>query len=176
MKKLAKPRETGKKLKLSRHEKHADAEGRLYVRFKLAEETYGVPISSVQEIIKPKQITEIPHTPDFLCGVVNLRGKIVPVIDLRMRLGLPTGEITKFTRIVIVRFKEQVIGMLVDSVIEVRPIAEEKIEAASPLIAGPVDSDFFEGVANLDERIVIILDIGKVLKKPTLSLPVANMT
>jgi len=157
---------TGNKLKIYRDRDQLENEGRNYVFFLLSGETYAVSIEYVQEIIKPKEITEIPHTPEFLRGVVNLRGKIVPVIDLRRRFGLPGNEITKSTRIVVVRSQEQVIGLLVDSVMSVQPIHEKKIEAVPDMLSGPVDSDFFDGVANLDGVIVILIDLKKALRKP----------
>lgn len=165
MNNLPEPAKKRRRAGLIGREPEAVEQGRMFALFALAGESYAVPISLVQEIIKPKQITHIPHTPDFLRGVVNLRGKIVPVVDLRMKMGLGGGEMTRLSRIVIVRLGEQNIGMFVDSVAEVRRIEDGKIAPASPLISGPADSDMLEGVANIDEKIVSILDIGKALKE-----------
>jgi len=159
-------RGAGKKPKFHRSVQHHEDGGRLYVRFELAGEKYAIPIDSIQEILKPQNLTEIPHTPDFLSGVVNLRGKIVPVVDLRLRLELPCSEIKKSSRIIVVRGQDQFIGLLVDSVAEVCPIAKSRIEQASPIISGPVSTDYFDGIANLDNDIVAILDLKKVLRKP----------
>ena len=154
----------GNKLKI--YKDHSEVEGSNYVFFLLSGEKYAVGIESVQEIIKPKEITEIPHMPGFLRGVVNLRGKIVPVIDLRTRFNLPASELTKSARIVVVRRQDQVLGLLVDAVLSVQPIPESKIEAVPEMLSGPVASSFFDGVANLDNVIIAIIDLGKTLRKP----------
>jgi len=166
MKREDAPIKTGSKLKLYRDKEQPGLEGRNHVFFLQSDEKYAVSIEFVQEIIKPKEITEIPHTPDFLRGVVNLRGKIVPVIDLRRRFGLPGNEITRASRIVVVRHADQVIGLLVDSVMAVQPIPDRKIEPVPEMLSGPVDSDFFSGIANLDGVIVTIIDLKKVLRRP----------
>jgi len=154
----------GNRLKI--YKDQSESEGRNFVFFLLTGEKYAVCIESVQEIIKPKEITEIPHTPSYLRGVVNLRGKIVPVIDLRMRFGLPGSELTKAARIVVVCCQEQVLGLLVDAVLSVQPIPENKIETTPEMLSGPVASNFFDGIANLDNVIVAIIDLVKTLRKP----------
>jgi purine-binding chemotaxis protein CheW len=152
--------------RLKTYKDQSEIKGRNFVFFLLTGEKYAVGIESVQEIIKPKEITEIPHTPGYLRGVVNLRGKIVPVIDLRMRFGLPGSELTKAARIVVVRCQEQVLGLLVDAVLSVQPIPENKIETTPEMLSGPVSSNFFDGIANLDNVIVAIIDLAKTLRKP----------
>lgn len=164
MKKNSTIQKYGNRLKIYRDE--PEIEGRNHVFFLLSGEKYAVGIESVQEIIKPKEITGIPHTPDYLRGVVNLRGKIVPVIDLKMRFGLPGSELSKSARIVVVRRQDQVLGLLVDAVLSVQPIPDKKIEPAPEILSGPVDSSFFEGIANLDNVIVAIIDLSKTLRKP----------
>jgi purine-binding chemotaxis protein CheW len=156
----------GNKLKIYRDKDQPELEGRNHVFFLLSGEKYAISIESAQEIIKPKEITEIPHTPAFLRGVVNLRGKIVPVIDLRTRFGLAGSGITKTSRIVVVRSQDQVIGLLVDAVLSVQPIPEKKVEAVPEMLSGPVASDFFKGIANLDGTVVAIIDLSKTLRKP----------
>ncbi|MFA6450468.1 MAG: chemotaxis protein CheW [bacterium] len=151
--------------RLKSYKDQSEIEGRNFVFFLLTSEKYAVRIDSVQEIIKPKEITEIPHTPAYLRGVVNLRGKIVPVIDLRLRFGLPGCELAKAARIVVVRRQDQVLGLLVDAVLAVQPIPDSKIEPVPDILSGPVSSNFFEGIANLDNVMVAIIDLAKTLQK-----------
>lgn len=154
-----------KKFKSLRDDKHYD-KGGLYVIFMLDNERYAMDIGSVQEILKPQSITEIPRTPDYLSGVINLRGRIVPIIDLRLRVGMPVREATKTTRIVVGRHEEQAVGMIVDAVLAVRAVPQRLIEPASPLFAARVDMDFIKGLARLDEGIVTLLDPDRLLRKP----------
>lgn len=176
MKMNEKFRPAGKKPRFHRSADHHEDSGRLFVRFELAAEKYAIPIDSVQEILKPQNLTEIPHTPDFLSGIVNLRGKIVPVVDLRLRLDLPQCEIKKSTRIIVIRGQEQFIGLLVDAVAEVCPIAKASIEVVSPIISGQVNSDYFEGIANIGDDIVALLDLKKVLLKPKKNIATQALT
>lgn len=133
------------------------------VAFRLAGETYGVPISLVQEIIRSCEITAIPRTPEYVRGVVNLRGKIVPVIDLRRRLGLPPADETAATRIVVVEVETGTVGMIVDGVSEVLRLSSKQIEPPSDLVAD-VDTDLIRGVGKRDAGLVILLDIEKTLR------------
>jgi purine-binding chemotaxis protein CheW len=160
-----------KKVHLQSDADSLEGKGLEYVVFALGAEKFAVGIESIQEILKPQNVTEIPHTPDFLVGVINLRGKIVPVVDLRQRLGMSAKEVGKSSRIIVAIHQSQAIGMLVDSVLAVQPVATKRIERASPLISGAVDSDYFEGIANLGNYIVTILDVKKVLNKPSRGLP-----
>lgn len=132
------------------------------VIFELAGEQYGVNITAVESIIKIQTITKVPHAPHFVEGVTNLRGVVLPVIDLRKRLGLPRTEETKDTRIVVIEMKGTIVGMLVDAVTEVLHVPEDAIEPPSFLISS-VDSAFITGIAKLEERLVILLDLSKVL-------------
>ncbi len=132
------------------------------VVFDLANEHYGVEIGAVESIIKMQEITVVPRAPRFVEGVTNLRGAILPVIDLRKRFGLPAGEATKETRIVVTGMAGITAGMVVDGVSEVLRVPEEAIEPPSPLVM-TVDSAFITGIAKVDERLVILLDLGKVL-------------
>lgn len=133
------------------------------VAFRLAGETYGVPIALVHEIIRSCEITAIPRTPEYVRGVVNLRGKIVPVIDLRRRLGLPPEEETGATRIVVVEVETGIVGMIVDGVSEVLRLTSGQIEPPSDLVAD-VDTDLVRGVGKRDSGLVILLDIEKTLR------------
>jgi len=132
------------------------------VVFRLASEFYGVDISAVNTIIRMQEITEIPQTPTFVEGVINLRGSIIPVIDLRKRFGLPVGETTKSSRIVVVEGAGQLIGMVVDAVAETLRLSSDAIEPPSPVIAS-VDAEYLRGVGKQENRLVILLDLDRVL-------------
>lgn len=132
------------------------------VVFTLANETYGVAISAVNEIIRMQDITEVPRTPEFVEGVINLRGRIVPVIDLRKRFGLEAAEATQASRIMVVELGGLIVGMIVDSVTEVLRLPTDCIEP-TPAIASSVDSAYLRGVGKWNDRLIILLDIEKVL-------------
>ncbi len=139
----------------------ADKEEQLVV-FDLGEEVYGIDISRVQEIIRMQSITQVPGAPSFVEGVINLRGKIIPVVDLHRRFGLPPADSTKASRIVVVETDGHTIGMVVDAVSEVLRIPGDCIEPPSPIVAG-VDSEYLRGIAKLEGRLVILLQLDKVL-------------
>jgi purine-binding chemotaxis protein CheW len=132
------------------------------VVFELAQEYYGVDIATVEGIIKMQAITVVPHAPRFVEGVTNLRGSVLPVIDLRKRFGLPSQEATKDTRIVVVVMGSLKVGMTVDGVSEVMRVPAEAIEAPSPLVT-TTDTTFIKGIAKVAERLIILLDLSKVL-------------
>ena len=132
------------------------------VVFDLAHEHYGVDISAVEGIIKMQAITAVPRAPAFVEGVTNLRGKVLPVIDLRRRFGLPGEEATKDTRIVVVEMNGATVGIGVDGVSEVLRVSPEAIEPPSPIVT-TVDSAFIKGIAKIAQRLVILLDLSKVL-------------
>ena len=132
------------------------------VVFELANEQYGLDISAVEGIIKMQAITKMPQAPAFVEGVTNLRGTVVPVIDLRKRFTMPALEHTKDTRIVVVYMEKTKIGMIVDGVSEVLRIPEESIEPTPPMVSN-VNTAFICGIAKLDGRLVTLLDLTKVL-------------
>ena len=132
------------------------------VVFDLANEHYGVDIAAVEGIIKMQAITAVPRAPAFVEGVTNLRGKVLPVIDLRKRFGLPSETATKDTRIVVVEMSGTTVGIMVDGVSEVLRVSAEAIEPPSPIVT-TVDSAFIRGIAKVADRLVILLDLGKVL-------------
>jgi purine-binding chemotaxis protein CheW len=138
------------------------------VVFNLTNEDYGVDIGAVDGIVKMQTITKVPHAPSFVEGITNLRGEVLPVIDLRKRFGLPVGETTKDTRIVNVEVDGVKVGMVVDAVTEVLRVTEDDVEPPSPLVT-TVDSDrgsrnaFITGIAKVDSRLIILLDLSKVL-------------
>ena len=133
------------------------------VVFDLANEHYGVDIAAVEGIIKMQSITVVPHTPAFVEGVTNLRGEVLPVIDLRKRFGLPLDQARgKDTRIVVVEIDGKKVGMVVDAVSEVLRVSDEAIEPPSPIVT-TVDSAFIRGIAKVDERLIILVELSKVL-------------
>lgn len=141
----------------------AGAEMQLVV-FELGDESYGVDISRVQDINRMQEITEIPHAPESVVGVINLRGRVIPVIDLRKRFGLPDAVHTKDTRIVVLHLEGNLIGVIVDAVSQVLRIPADIVEPPSPVLAG-VDSRYLRGIAKLDDKLVILLDLDFVLSR-----------
>ncbi len=137
-----------------------DDETQLVV-FKMGDEFYGVDISIVESIIKIQEITLVPHAHLYVEGVTNLRGTVVPVIDLRTRFGMPRAEPTKDTRIVVVEHENAMIGMVVDAVTEVLRIPSRVIEPPSAFVAG-FDSAFITGIAKFNERLITMLDFAKI--------------
>jgi len=136
---------------------------RQVVVFRLGDEEYGVDILQVKTIERLMDITRVPKAPNFVEGVINLRGEVVPVIDLRKRFGLPQVEKNEDNRIIIVNIDSITVGMIVDSASEVLHLPESQIEAAPAVISG-IDSDFISGVGKIDERLLILLNLSKVLK------------
>ncbi|NLW06859.1 MAG: chemotaxis protein CheW [Clostridia bacterium] len=134
------------------------------VVFQLAGETYGIDINHVQEIIRMQNITEIPGTSTFIEGVINLRGRIIPVIDLRKRFNLPLADNTQNTRIIVVEMGQMTVGMVVDSVSEVLRLPTASIEPPPPMICG-IDVAYLQGVGKQDDRLIILLELDKVLKE-----------
>ncbi len=138
-------------------------EDRQIVAFNLGEEEYGVDIMQVQEIVRLPEITRIPQMPDFVEGVINLRGKIIPIIDLRKRFNISEKERTEKTRIVVADAGVQTIGLIVDGVSEVLRINENSIDTIPPSIAS-IDTEYLNGVAKFSEtRLIILLDLKKLL-------------
>ncbi|WP_418791312.1 chemotaxis protein CheW [Phosphitispora sp. TUW77] len=135
-----------------------------YVVFRLGREVYGLEISTVLEIITMQAITEVPGTEDYIEGVINLRGLVIPVFNMHKRFNLPGGETTRLTRVVVVEVEGNNIGMLVDGVSEVIRIPSEIIEPPSNIMNG-INEEYLLGIAKLDDRLVILLDLTKVLRK-----------
>lgn len=132
------------------------------VSFNLGKEEFAVDILKIQEINRIVEITKVPKSPDFVEGVINLRGKVIPIVDLRKRFGLPSSENTKDTRIVVVDIAHKVIGLVVDAVSEVLRLPAETVEPAPPMVAG-IDSEYIDGVGKLEDRLLILLDLNKIL-------------
>ena len=132
------------------------------VVFDLASEFYGVDIGDVREIIRMQNVTRVPGTPAYMEGVTNLRGKVVPVVDLRKRLSLKVKQQTKESRIVVVDIGGKDVGVIVDGVTEVLRIPMASVEPPSQMIANS-DSAYIRGIAKLGDKLVILLDLDKVL-------------
>jgi len=132
------------------------------VVFELSGESYWVDIAAVNTIIRMGRITHVPRAPDFVNGVINLRGSIVPVIDLRKRFGLEAFEETKASRIVVMETSAGLIGLIVDAVTETLSLATNAIEPPAALVT-TADSHYLRGVAKVDERLIILLDIQRIL-------------
>ena len=131
------------------------------VVFDLAGEAYGVDIGDVREIIRMQDITKVPSTPSFVEGIINLRGKVIPVVDLRGRFHLDVGERSKDNRIVVIDIEGIDIGMVVDAVTEVSRIAADSVEPPSSFIT-TADSQYLLGIAKLNNRLIILLDLQRV--------------
>jgi len=132
------------------------------VSFVIENEEFGVNILKVQEIIRSVSITRVPKSPDYVAGVINLRGKIVPVIDLRKRFSLKPKEADKDTRIIVVELDDKVVGFLVDKVKEVIRVESEIIEPP-PDLTTDISTHYITGVAKLPDRLLILLDLDRVL-------------
>ncbi len=134
------------------------------VVLELAGEAYGVEIGRVEEIIRMQAITRIPNGPAFIEGVTNLRGRVIPVLDLRKRFGLPATEATRRSRIVVGELGEHTVGLVVDGVSEVLLVGSDSVEPPSTLVTS-ADSAFLRGVAKLDERLILLLDLSRILTR-----------
>lgn len=130
----------------------------------LAGEAYAVEIGRVEEIIRMQPIARIPNGPAFIEGVTNLRGRVIPVLDLRKRFNLPVSEPTRRSRIVVGELGQHTVGLLVDGVSEVLQISTEAVEPPSSLVT-TADSAFLRGVAKLDERLILLLDLSRILTR-----------
>ncbi len=137
--------------------------------FVLGKEEYGVDILKVQEIRGYEKVTPIPSAPDYLKGVVNLRGVIAPVIDMRVKFRLPEVRYDSFTVVVILRIGGRVVGLVVDGVSDVVRFTASEVKAA-PQLGALVDSSFLDGVATQDDRMVLLVDIERLLSSGELNL------
>lgn len=143
-----------------------------YLTFTLGDEQYAVEVGKVREVLEFTEITRVPRTRDYMKGVINLRGSVVPVIDLRRKFGLPDGRQTVDTSIVVMELdlggEGVVLGTIADSVQEVISLDREQIEP-SPRIGTKIDTEFIKGIGKQDERFIIILDIDRVFSESELA-------
>jgi len=135
---------------------------RQLVVFRLAQDTYGFDIDSVREIIRMQEITRVPNAPDNIEGVINLRGRICPVMDLRQRLGVSLSDATPDSRIVVVEIGGDDVGMIVDAVTEVLRVPGDQIQPPASLVI-TADARVVEGILNLGDRLIIIVELGALL-------------
>ena len=148
------------KLKMGHEEEHEDI--RQYVTFRVGAETYGVSVMKVQSINEMSEITQVPRARLFIEGVINLRGALIPVIDMRKKFGLPEKEYDSFTVILIVEVRDRLIGMIVDSVSDVLSIPASNIQT-NINYSGRVEKSSLEGVGRIDESLIILLDVDSFL-------------
>jgi purine-binding chemotaxis protein CheW len=137
-----------------------------YLTFELGGEVYGLEILKVQEIIGIMTVTRVPRTPEFVRGVINLRGKVIPVVDLRIKFGLEAKDDTEKTCIIVVQVKQKdsevTMGIIVDEVSEVLDIAAQQIEAA-PEFGADIQANFILGMGKVDKKVIMLLDVDRVL-------------
>ncbi|AAN56201.1 chemotaxis protein CheW [Shewanella xiamenensis] len=133
-----------------------------WVTFKLDNETYGINVMQVQEVLRYTEIAPVPGAPHYVLGIINLRGNVVTVIDTRSRFGLQSAEVDDSTRIVIIEAEKQVIGILVDSVAEVVYLRRSEIDNA-PNVGTEESAKFIQGVSNRDNELLILVDLDKLL-------------
>jgi purine-binding chemotaxis protein CheW len=144
-----------------------DASGELIqlVSFKLEEEEYGVNVLKVREIIRMPSITRVPNTPHYVEGVINLRGKVIPIMSIRRRFGLGEVENDKSTRIMVMDVDGELMGFIVDSVSEVIRVSAREIQPPPPVATSGVDQECMSGVINQPERLLVLLDLEKMSSK-----------
>ena len=140
-----------------------------FLTFRLGEEEYGIDILRVQEIRSYEQPTRMAHAPEFIKGVIDLRGVIVPIIDLRLKLGCAQAEYTDFTVVIILNVAGTVLGAVVDAVADVVALPAEAIKPA-PHFQGQVDASFVRGIATVDKRMLIVMDIESLLSSAEMGL------
>ncbi|PLX83133.1 MAG: chemotaxis protein CheW [Desulfuromonas sp.] len=144
-----------------------------FVTFNLGNELFGVPVEKTREVLTLIAVTRVPQTPDYMLGVINLRGQVVPVVDMRLKLGMATGEESRDSCIVILEIdiddEVLVVGALADGVREVLDIAGDQIEPA-PRLGSKLRSEFIQGMGKVDEQFVILLDINRVFNSDEIAL------
>ncbi|MDI3280114.1 MAG: chemotaxis protein CheW [Bacillota bacterium] len=135
------------------------------VIFRLGQAEYAVTLDQVQEIINVSEIARVPHAPPYVLGVLNLRGRILPVIDLKKRLNLGRTEIGESSRIVVAKVDDVVVGLLVDFVLETTSLRESDVESAVVGLGAARGREFIQGIVKYQERLLTLLDLGKVLER-----------
>jgi len=150
-----------------------DISSQQYVTFSLGEELFGVEVTRTREILSLTPVTKVPQTPDYLLGVINLRGQVVPVVDMRIKLGLPKGQETEDTCIIVVEVQFDgeaiVVGALADAVREVLEIRMDQIEPP-PRLGTRLKTEFLTGMGKVDEQFIILLNIDRVFNSEDLAI------
>jgi len=134
------------------------ADYKQYVNLLLNDEKYGIDIMDIEEILRMIDITKVPKAPSFVEGIINIRGKVIPIVDLRKKMGIPANEYTNSTRIIVVNLRGKQVGFIVDHVEEVLRV-ESKLVDKAPAASTSVDNSYIKGVARLPSGMVIILDV-----------------
>ena len=164
-------------------EKLKESEGTLnqMISFTIGEENFGVDIQTVKEVIRKKEITRLPKTPAFVKGVINLRGDVIPIIDLREKFGLEHKDYTDMTRVIVTEVDARSVGMVVDSVSHVIRIGEEDIEPPPPVVGG-ISNEYLKGVGKIGEKLIIVekiltteekIELDKLDKEESLKTSIA---
>ncbi|NLM44583.1 MAG: chemotaxis protein CheW [Clostridiales bacterium] len=135
-----------------------------FVVFKLGKEEYGVNIMQVKEIVTYKEPTRVPNTPDFIEGIINLRGQIIPIVSLKKRFKISGESINDETRIIVMNVDSKQVGFIVDAASEVKTISEDDIENAPDIVAG-IERKYITGIGKMGEKILILLDLDKLFSK-----------
>lgn len=143
------------------------------VGFRIGRESFALPIGAVHEIVRPPEITAVPHAPDYVEGVINLRGRILPVIDLRKRFGATRIENTRKNRILVVDSDGRRVGLMVDAASEVLKLSPAHIEAP-PEVFGDAETNYVTGVARYQGRLIILVDLNKILQRGELARAVLS--
>jgi purine-binding chemotaxis protein CheW len=156
---------------IAQHEtaRHNVAVGGEFLTFRLGEEEYGIDILKVQEIRSYEQPTRIANAPQFVKGVVNLRGVIVPIVDLRLKLGCETAEYNSFTVVIVLNVKGRVVGAVVDSVSDVLALDADAIKPA-PEMSSAMDTSFITGIGSVSDRMLILMDIEGLMSSEEMGL------
>ncbi len=160
---------TAKRLKIGREKVAVQSDGRQFVTFTLANEEYGLDIMKVQEIIGYQGFTKIPNLPTFIKGVINLRGTVVPVVDLRTKFYLEEKEYNKFTVIIVLVVLGRIMGMIVDTISDVISLADNEIEA-TPDFGTKIQTKFLKGMGKKGDKFVILLDIDRIMNEEDLEV------
>lgn len=145
------------------------SKGGEYLTFTLGEEEYGIDILKVQEIRGYDAVTKIANTPDFIKGVINLRGAVVPIVDLRIKFNLGRVEYDKFTVVIILNLEKRIVGIVVDGVSDVIALTTEQIRSVPELVSG-IDTRYLVGLGSLEDRMLILVDIAKLMTSQEMAL------
>ncbi|UCF99978.1 MAG: chemotaxis protein CheW [Spirochaetaceae bacterium] len=144
--------------------RHHEMDGELsqMISFMVGEEEYGLDILRVKEVIRLREITRLPKAPSFVKGIINLRGDVIPIIDLRDKFGLEHQQYTAMTRVIVVDVDQKLVGMVVDAASQVVRIPADQIDPPPPIVGG-LSAEYVRGVGKLEERLVILLNIDRIL-------------
>jgi purine-binding chemotaxis protein CheW len=147
------------------HSEKSTEERMQMVSFVLDKEEYGVEVLKVREIIRMPSITRVPNTPHYVEGVINLRGKVIPIISLRKRFCLDDAEYDSRTRIMVMDMTNELTGFIVDSVAEVIRITSGEIQPAPPVVSGSIEQEYLSGVINREDRLLVLLDLERLFSQ-----------